>query len=781
MTKQLKILVTLLSLMVLPSISYSADEEEPEMVCVQDLNENGYAGEEGETATCVGGPGTVITPTGVEENKAWYCPIGAVACENGEIIIAEPVVERCPTRGWVVDPTGEYCVLTTTELRDPTYHCPVGWAYTPSTGLCFQQRTNTTPATKSCPPTFSYNSQRDVCERGRSYNADPTFTCQHGYTFDNNTKLCSMETTQTTAPTMTCSSGFTYSTNRAVCVQNNTIRIPPDSRCPAGSTLNGNVCRMSVSAQQCFNTPGLGVCEYSESTMTFARFQGGGGWSGMWYGSDVSGAINSSSPAGDGHYYRNGQLQWTNPEAGGQQMASLCRCASTADMGPPTITCQEGSYNSASRMCEITSEVTAPPTKNCPSGTLNNTTGLCETRNIVTARPNILCTNGVYNGSTGKCDWSDYETVPVVTTCSIGTYNPSTRLCQNTTDHTQAPTIRCPAEFAYNAQRGICEKVTVDQVAIIRDCPADMVYRPSSKQCERIEYAPICPLAGGGQCVLNAAEGQAYCSSNPCMDIKDAEEIGNIDGTMLVDNGERDADGQCLDDLQIFTGRASFCQLSGKSTAFQNCCKNDGKVHTDSMGTVNELSVAIDTIQAMYEVTAAAYSAYSSTIAAGGSQAAASSAASTAASEAISALMNPATIAWAVVIYLVLDYLMQSCDAMSMETSLNAESGFCHYVGEYCKTKWLGHCVQKARGFCCFNSMMGRIIHEQGRPQLNTFNDWGEADSPDCRGFDPDEFRDLDFSKIDFSEYYAELVYKTQGQVTDTMTKLTEQFYDRTH
>jgi conjugal transfer mating pair stabilization protein TraN len=84
----------------------------------------------------------------------------------------------------------------------------------------------------------------------------------------------------------------------------------------------------------------------------------------------------------------------------------------------------------------------------------------------------------------------------------------------------------------------------------------------------------------------------------------------------------------------------------------------------------------------------------------------------------------------------------------------------CHYVGQYCskKLKFLG-CIQTSESYCCFSSKLGRIIHEQGRPQLGI--SWGSGDSPNCRGFTPDEFQKLDFSKLDFTEFAKDIQTKT--------------------
>ncbi|ANA41769.1 hypothetical protein A2G06_16640 (plasmid) [Geobacter anodireducens] len=152
-----------------------------------------------------------------------------------------------------------------------------------------------------------------------------------------------------------------------------------------------------------------------------------------------------------------------------------------------------------------------------------------------------------------------------------------------------------------------------------------------------------------------------------------------------------------------------------------------------------------------------------------------------------SALLNPTTIVIAVVVMVVMKVLMGSgCDQTDIQTGGQVESKQCHYIGDYCEKKWpLVGCVQKAKGYCCFNSMMARIIHEQGRPQLTTFGAdgaWGTPSSPNCRGFVPGEFESLDFAKIDMNEYFGELqkdmatkIQNAQDKINATIQQRTEQ------
>ena len=76
---------------------------------------------------------------------------------------------------------------------------------------------------------------------------------------------------------------------------------------------------------------------------------------------------------------------------------------------------------------------------------------------------------------------------------------------------------------------------------------------------------------------------------------------------------------------------------------------------------------------------------------------------------------------------------------------------------------------------------MGRILQEEGRPTLKAFapsGNWGSAKEPSCRGFTPEEFQMLDFSRIDLSEGYGDIQVNTQEQMTSTMQNKIDNAYD---
>lgn len=105
----------------------------------------------------------------------------------------------------------------------------------------------------------------------------------------------------------------------------------------------------------------------------------------------------------------------------------------------------------------------------------------------------------------------------------------------------------------------------------------------------------------------------------------------------------------------------------------------------------------------------------------------------------------------------------QSCSAEDQRTALAKSQRLCHYVGTTCEKKVAGiGCVETAEKHVCFNSRLARIINEQGRPQLG--RTFGNPTKPDARGFTIKEFSQLDFSKMDLSEFLADIVKEVSAR-----------------
>lgn len=356
--------------------------------------------------------------------------------------------------------------------------------------------------------------------------------------------------------------------------------------------------------------------------------------------------------------------------------------------------------------------------------------------------------------------------------CSSGTLSGSVCVVNQDAGPVQ---LVCPS--GYSSVNGQCQKT--ESTGFNYSCASGNLQGTNCVLTVKDNYCPI----GANQTCLNNGGGGS-CSPNKCVDITKNEPVdeGNVDGTQLVDDGKKSEDGVCLDQIYIFNGRASDCKLAGVSTAYKNCCKSEGKVYSDDVGPYATVLQAASTVKNVYAAAQEAYLYYTVAMTATADTAIAGSMAASAFADALMASMNPATIAIAIAIHFIMEYLMKACDQMSMETAMEAASGMCHEVGTYCKKKvpLLG-CVQKATSYCCYNSILARIIQEQGRPQLTTFNGWGKPESPQCRGFTPEEFQQLDFSKINLDEYVQTMVTAATSEIQDSVKTITESFYDKTN
>ncbi len=114
---------------------------------------------------------------------------------------------------------------------------------------------------------------------------------------------------------------------------------------------------------------------------------------------------------------------------------------------------------------------------------------------------------------------------------------------------------------------------------------------------------------------------------------------------------------------------------------------------------------------------------------------------------------NPVTFVIAVVVMVVVAAL--SCDQQDKQLAIRKGAGLCVVLGTWCAQDILGSCVKKKQGACCFNSKLARIINEQGRPQLG--KTFGTPKNPQCKGFTTAELQRLDFSRMDFTEFYSDI------------------------
>jgi conjugal transfer mating pair stabilization protein TraN len=102
------------------------------------------------------------------------------------------------------------------------------------------------------------------------------------------------------------------------------------------------------------------------------------------------------------------------------------------------------------------------------------------------------------------------------------------------------------------------------------------------------------------------------------------------------------------------------------------------------------------------------------------------------------------------------DIGLAGCNSEEKELGGAKQKGLTISVGEYCSKKTLGICLQKKRSYCVFNSKLAKIVQQQGRgDQLHI--GFGSKKHPDCRGLTLNEFEQINFDIINFSEFYNDL------------------------
>lgn len=240
------------------------------------------------------------------------------------------------------------------------------------------------------------------------------------------------------------------------------------------------------------------------------------------------------------------------------------------------------------------------------------------------------------------------------------------------------------------------------------------------------------------------------CSRNACVaqDLSAIDQVETKKYDGLQDDGARDTTGACLDEILIFNGKAGECFKPSIATGWINCCKPVPKVEKPDALEIGEgVAVATAAIETAGSIVAALQGA------------------------AMTGL-GPVAIG-ALVIMVAMELVMTGCPAEGFEVAVAKGEERSIYIGNYCVHDSVLGCLQRAEVHCTFMSKLGRIIHEQGRPQIKRFVksydptgkpivDWGTVDKPRCEGFKPAEFQALDFSQIDMSEFFDDVQEQAQ-------------------
>ncbi|HAL3014253.1 TPA: conjugal transfer protein TraN, partial [Escherichia coli] len=85
----------------------------------------------------------------------------------------------------------------------------------------------------------------------------------------------------------------------------------------------------------------------------------------------------------------------------------------------------------------------------------------------------------------------------------------------------------------------------------------------------------------------------------------------------------------------------------------------------------------------------------------------------------------------------------------------------------------------KKRSYCQFDSKLAQIVQQQGRNgQLRI--SFGRAKHPDCRGITVDELQKIQFDRLDFTNFYEDLMNNQKIPDSGVLTqKVKEQIADQ--
>ena len=102
------------------------------------------------------------------------------------------------------------------------------------------------------------------------------------------------------------------------------------------------------------------------------------------------------------------------------------------------------------------------------------------------------------------------------------------------------------------------------------------------------------------------------------------------------------------------------------------------------------------------------------------------------------------------------DVGLAHCDSEEKALGKAKQRKLTVYVGSYCSNNVLGVCLQKKEAYCLFDSKLAKIVQEQGRAgQLRI--GFGSAKNSDCRGITVDELQAINFDRLNFADFYADL------------------------
>ena len=286
-----------------------------------------------------------------------------------------------------------------------------------------------------------------------------------------------------------------------------------------------------------------------------------------------------------------------------------------------------------------------------------------------------------------------------------------------------------------------------------------------SGQCTLFEQTYSCKVANGTTQTINNCGTQSFCLSGNCFNTGYAPDTDFAKAVAMLE-AQREA-GQYLDPntLQVFKGYDNRCRK--KLFGLVNCCKGggtDGSLFSNLNLILGAGGQAMGAIGSTYTYDALFVSDAPQAVLAGfealfgvggGSSALAGMLAGELSVELFVTSLVPGP--WTIAILAIQLSGILSCEQEEQILAMKRDTRLCTGVGSYCSTRLpiIRVCIETTESYCCFNSRLARIINEQGRVQLG--RGWGAPQAPDCSGFTLAQLQALDFSRMNLSEFYAEI------------------------
>ncbi|WP_051654328.1 conjugal transfer protein TraN [Persephonella sp. KM09-Lau-8] len=715
-------------------------------------------------------------------NPAYLCPEERVQCD------ATNIQPYCPEGQ--LNPERNMC------QADATITCPAGYSWDssidrctmqyqcPDNGVLNKQKDRCEKAyTPVCPSDYTYDSTNQVCYKTidcgiGSYNANTnrceypvTFTCPDGYTLNGTTCEYSPPS---------CPSGTTYSNSLDKCISNATVSCPSgytwtgqrcettDIICPSGFSYNSttNRCEKDATTESSwicyvreyfcnngpFEDPTYISCEPSKGNCEGSGFDENCNF--YMYGDPIPPGEMRHFIIGGGPCHMGGiEILIFNDSY--KNEISTCPSGSTlsGDKCVANPSCPSGgNFDGNADVCWVDATI------DCPSGTSYDV-------NLDKCVTNATCSSGgsldtvndkcwIQAGTECPSDWS-YDSTNSVCYQNVScdyVFNPDTDRCEATVSkdcgsYTYSASediciqdINCPIDDSFSLSNTIKYDTQLDVCLseAQHDCPSgpSYTYTWSSTPVNKCELVPICfsgvynpdndlcyvgdlscPLGSEYQCIT-MEDGKNYCSRLTC---GDALYAGNYTNTDTVEGAnDKQADGE-IDENGNCLGTIYI--FNGNDYR----CRPPG-VQTGFSDCCKKTSTWFGLGQCKPR-----------------------------------------------------EKILAKMRTTNKGKEYTLADARCHYVGSYCAEEWMGTCVQRKKTFCCFGSVLARILHEQGRPQIGL--SWGDPKNPICRGFTPAELQSIDFGKIDFSEYenfmQDEINEKFKPQdVQQNMQDKIQDFYD---